>query len=317
MARLRLPICTLLLGLALLVLANQGASATFSEQQPVGANVLSTDTLNPPTGLAANVSGTSVNLSWTATSDTYAAGHRVLRGSSSGGPYAQIAQITPRTTTVHTDAPGSGTWFYVVRAYYQNWESANSNQATATVTSTYYLHNNPTPPVGNTNAQANLPLNTSAPTANTLFNYDQNRDAVAGLRILRGGSGAGETNLTRYQNWRTGTLGSALTINGTVNFTFWSAIENGAQNVTGHVRVFLRHFNGSTYTEICNGAITQANWQGGSTGAVQRTVSFNCSSYTIPAGQRLEVKIVVGNSAGANMLFAYDTTSFPSRLILP
>ena len=50
---------------------------------------------------------------------------------------------------------------------------------------------------------------------------------------------------------------------------------------------------------------------------MQKAVSFNCTSYTIPAGNRLEVKLIVNGTAADNMWFAYDTTAYNSRLELP
>jgi hypothetical protein len=181
----------------------------------------------------------------------------------------------------------------------------------------YYLHNNPTPPTGNTASQTNLPLDTAAPTATTLYNYDTNRDPFAGLLLAKGGSGASETDTTKYQNWRTGALGSSLTISGTANVILWSAIKDFGLNKQGSVRVFLRDYNGSSYTEICNGTLTQANWQGGSGTWVSKTISFTCSSYTVPAGNRLEVKLIVNASAEDSMWFAYDTTTYNTRAELP
>lgn len=108
------------------------SAARFVDAAPMGGNTLSTDTLNPPGSLIATV-GANVMLTWTATPDLYAAGYRVLRGTVSGGPYSQIAQVTPRTTTAYVDNPGPGTFYYVVRSYFQNWESVNSNQASAAV----------------------------------------------------------------------------------------------------------------------------------------------------------------------------------------
>ena len=110
------------------------ARAAFGDPVTSTANLFATDTLDPPTALSATVAGTTVNLAWTATPDSYATGHRVLRGTVSGGPYTQIAQVTPRTTTTYADSTGGGTFYYVVRAYFQNWESANSNQVSAIVT---------------------------------------------------------------------------------------------------------------------------------------------------------------------------------------
>ena len=130
---MRFPV--LLVGLAVFGLlvypavGRGGVSALFTDQASVGGNSMSTDTLDPPTGLSASGS---VTLNWTATPDTYASGHRVLRSTTSGGPYSQIAEITPRTTTTYVDSVCAGTYYYVARAYFQNWESANSNQATGT-----------------------------------------------------------------------------------------------------------------------------------------------------------------------------------------
>jgi hypothetical protein len=105
--------------------------ARFSDSAPVSGNAITTDTLAPPTGLGAT-GGNSIVLNWTATTDTYASGYRILRGTVHGGPYSQIAQVTPRTTITFTDTPTSGTYYYVVRSYYQNWESVNSGEASAT-----------------------------------------------------------------------------------------------------------------------------------------------------------------------------------------
>jgi hypothetical protein len=105
-------------------------NASFVDQAQDGGNTLATDTLSPPTGLSAT-SGASISLSWTATTDTYAAGHRIFRATASGGPYSQIAQVTPRTNTTYVDSPSNGTYYYLARAYYQSWESVNSSQVSA------------------------------------------------------------------------------------------------------------------------------------------------------------------------------------------
>jgi hypothetical protein len=64
-----------------------------------------------------------------------------------------------------------------------------------------YLHHNPTPPVGDTSSQADLPLSYTVPTQTTLYNYDTDNDAEPGRMIIKGGS-VGETDLAKYQNWR-------------------------------------------------------------------------------------------------------------------
>ncbi len=111
------------------------ANGLFADGVNNDSNSYATDTLDPPTALLAT-GGSSITLNWTPTADTYAAGHRILRSATSGGPYSQIAEVTPRTTSTYVDSPASGTYYYVARSFFQSWESANSNQAPATVGST-------------------------------------------------------------------------------------------------------------------------------------------------------------------------------------
>lgn len=95
------------------------------------ASSFSTETLDPPTALAASAALLlRVNLTWTVTPDTRATGYQVLRGTASGGPYTQVATITSRATTTYQDnVPLPGQYYYVLRTYYASWTSVNSNQA--------------------------------------------------------------------------------------------------------------------------------------------------------------------------------------------
>ena len=196
--------------------------------------------------------------------------------------------------------------------------AATSTASGSFTATTYYLHNNPTPPTGNTVAQANLSMNTTAPTATTLFNYDTNLDSAPGRLIQRGGSGAGETTLARYQNWRGPTAGLlGQNINATVTVEFWSAMPSFAQGTAGEVRVFLRDNDSVTgiNLEIANTTISAADWQAGASGWVKKSASFTVN-HLLLVGHRLEVKLLVGSGANSDMLFAYDTTLYRSRVRL-
>ena len=127
-----LAFVSVLVVLGLLGALSYLTSAFFTDSTAVGGNSFTTDTLDPPTGLTAT-GGSTASLDWTTTVDTYASGHRVLRSTTTGGPYSQITEVTPRTTTTYTDSPADGTYYYVLRSYFQNWESANSNEDSATV----------------------------------------------------------------------------------------------------------------------------------------------------------------------------------------
>ena len=115
------------------LLTLEHAGAGFTDSTANTANAVGADTLNPPTAVTA-AGGASVTIDWTATTDTYATGHRVLSSTTPGGPYSQVAQTTPRTITTHNDTPADGTYYYIVRSYYLTWESVDSNEVTATLT---------------------------------------------------------------------------------------------------------------------------------------------------------------------------------------
>lgn len=110
-----------------------GTRAALADVASVPGNTLTTGTLAAPTGLAATVSGTTVTLTWTATTTAAATGYEVLRGTAAGGPYTVIATVAGRTTTSYADGTASGTMYYVVRSVLQGWTSVNSGAVTATV----------------------------------------------------------------------------------------------------------------------------------------------------------------------------------------
>ena len=82
-----------------------------------------------PTGLTATAIGTGrIDLLWSASAG--ATEYHVLRATTSGGPYTQVASV-PGTSHSDTGLTGGVTYYYVVRAY-NGCESGNSNQASAT-----------------------------------------------------------------------------------------------------------------------------------------------------------------------------------------
>ena len=138
----------------------------------------------------------------------------------------------------------------------------------------YYLHNNPTPPTADTLSQANLTMDTTSPFAFVLFNYDTDRDGFEGRLFDKGGVGAGETDIGKFQNWRTGALASGFRILGTVEIRLHSAIKDFQLAKEGEVKVFLRDWNGTTYTEIGNATLLDADWQKGFTTFVEASIEI-------------------------------------------
>jgi hypothetical protein len=131
----RLGLATVLLVVA--TIGGSGSLATLAAYTDTDAIVgtYATDVLDPPTALAAT-GGTTVGLTWTPTVDSYATGYTVLRGSVSGGPYTSVGTVTPGSASATTNAPGTGTWYYVLRSTSGAWSSGDSNQASATVSGT-------------------------------------------------------------------------------------------------------------------------------------------------------------------------------------
>lgn len=134
--RIRRPVAVAVAGFLLVVVGLAPALparslARFVDSATSSATI-ATDTLAPPTGLAAT-GGTSVALTWTPTVDAYATGYSVLRGTTSGGPYSAVGAVTPGSATTTTDGPAPGTWYYVLRSVFQSWSSPDSDEASATV----------------------------------------------------------------------------------------------------------------------------------------------------------------------------------------
>ena len=183
----------------------------------------------------------------------------------------------------------------------------------------YFLHNSPTPPTGTTTAVNNLAMGTPTPTQATLYNYDTNQDSLAGRVITKSGTGAGDATLAHYANWRTAAFASSQLVNGSVTVHIWSGITGFPLAQKGVLIAYLRDFNPilSTYVEIANATLTDANWQAGSATWVQKSIVIPVANYTIPGGHRLELKVETTSASYANMVIAYDTTGYPSALSLP
>jgi hypothetical protein len=104
------------------------ASLAFLTSNRTSPAAFTSGSLQPPTGVG-GTAGSSVSLDWTASSSSNATGYHLLRSSTSGSGYAQVKNVTPVSATAATDAPGFGTWYYVLDTYLGGWTSAHSNEA--------------------------------------------------------------------------------------------------------------------------------------------------------------------------------------------
>jgi hypothetical protein len=198
--------------------------------------------------------------------------------------------------------------------------AADGGNALASSYWTYYLHNNPTPPTGNTTAQANLTATTTAYTQPTLYNYDTNCDNRTGRLLTRLNPPApGNTTNCRYVNWRLPVQTAALALSGSVTADVWSATQTNRANRTGSIIAYLRDYNpagAGSYVEIANATYTGTYAMGRT--FYERPITIAISgTYTVAIGHRLELKLESPRATSQHdMMVAYDTTGYPSYLRL-
>jgi hypothetical protein len=111
------------------------ALAVFNDPAPGGPLTLITATLSPAKGVAATQVNCRLNkspeieMTWTATSSTYATSYTVERATASAGPYTSVASVTIGKTS-YTDTSGtlasSTTYYYRVAAVYRSWSASST-----------------------------------------------------------------------------------------------------------------------------------------------------------------------------------------------
>ena len=189
---------------------------------------------------------------------------------------------------------------------------SNSLEAAGSFGVVLYLHNNPTPPVGDTSSQAVLPLDATSPSASTLYNYDDDRDGDPGLKLAKG-SGLSETDPSKHQIW---SMAGPVDLDGTAALTLWSAIKDFDTSKQGIVLAAVLDCDsgGGGCSTIASGSLDVDPWSGGSSTWVSRTIDLGSVTHTIASNRTLRVKVVVDGSSGDDMWFAYDTTAYDSVL---
>ena len=128
-----------------------------------------------------------------------------------------------------------------------------------------------------------LPMDLTAPAAQTLYNYDTDRAHHPGLLLHDTDDSLDETNPKEFQAWRTAPLDDGLVITGDVYVTFFAAVEHFEDEVDAKVDVFLRDYDGvGGYTEIAMATAVEDNWQQGSETFVEKTVAMAAVDYVVP-----------------------------------
>jgi hypothetical protein len=122
----------------------QVALAVFTHAATGGPLTLVTATLAPAKGLAAAQVNCRTNktpeieVSWTATSSTYATSYTVERATASAGPYTSLGSVAIGKTS-YTDKSASltysTTYYYRVAAVYASWTATSTTASVKTLNS--------------------------------------------------------------------------------------------------------------------------------------------------------------------------------------
>lgn len=126
-----LVVAALTSGLTLVVLLMLMQLSTASSEyrastKSIGSSIQG-DVLEAPTDLSISGGGP-FTLSWTSGGESYLSGHRLYRSTVAGGPYSLVGEVSPADQASTIDSPPTGSYFYVVRAFYGAWDSLDSNE---------------------------------------------------------------------------------------------------------------------------------------------------------------------------------------------
>jgi hypothetical protein len=120
----------------------QVALAVFNKAAVGGPLTIATSTLEAPaTVIAAQVNcrtnkNPEIEISWLATSSSYATSYTVERATASSGPYTSVSSVAVGKTT-YLDSSGtlasSGTYYYRVSTVYRSWSAISSSTTVKTL----------------------------------------------------------------------------------------------------------------------------------------------------------------------------------------
>ena len=179
-----------------------------------------------------------------------------------------------------------------------------------------YLHNDPSPPVGDTTSKTNLDMDTDAPTATNLYNYSTDKDTDAGRYVDKNGT-SDITDPNEMVNW-VYQAPEELTLDGDVRVDLYYANKDFNCVKYLDVVVYLRQKNSANNS---NGTVLgtgTATWNpDGTCSFTTLSITFPVSA-TVPNNKWLEIKVVLDSGSGGDVGYlAYDTTAYQGFAIIP
>jgi signal peptidase I len=194
-------------------------------------------------------------------------------------------------------------------------DNGTSQIATRSGTATFYLKTNA---AGNTTSSPTLPMSATAPSLTTLYNYDTDRDSAPGLLLAKDAAGVAGSDPTKVQRWNMAS-DAPLTLSGPARLRLWSAVKS-FQKKSAAVQVALYECNpaGNNCQQFAlrNHNINANAYPGTPGGWLARDLDLGPVSRTIPAHRILQLRLAVRSGSEDDMYFAYDTTAYPSALLV-
>jgi type II secretory pathway pseudopilin PulG len=187
---------------------------------------------------------------------------------------------------------------------------------------TLNLHNNPSPPTGDTTAQKPMAMNLTPVSGTSLYKYSTNHYTTQPGRFIDRGNAVHTETSTQYMaNWVYQVPQNTL-FSGTVELKLWVApkdLDCSEGAVT--LRAFLR----TKTTDLTDAGSRIASGDGvmvpagvvGSCPFQQVTITMALTNVNVPINTWLELKVTNRNTSGDAALIAYDTTDRRSTIKLP
>ena len=275
-------------------------SAPAGAPPPTSAPIPAVASIDPTTTTAAESSSTTTGVQGT-TSTTAAPGSTTTTGASTTTTSAAT------TTTTTTLPPTTSTTTSTSTSTTTTDPPPTSTTTTTTTPPPQYLMYLTNPGSSNTTSSLNLLLDEDPPTLGWLPNYDTDRDSDQGLLLNKSSAGAGESDPTKFQRWKMPSA-SGIELAGSVKLTLFAATKNFDDDKEGVLLALIEDCNASL-TE-CNTiasamAVFDQDWFGAWFGDV--TLDFADVFYSVSAGRRLTVKVIVYEDSEDDLWFAYDT----------
>ena len=127
---------------------------------------------------------------------------------------------------------------------------------------------------------------------------DHESDGKEGLTIGSSNGSLGVTNPSKYHHWSS-VQGSALALDGPVNFELWSTLSNFSPTGSGRVYTYLQDCmpDETGCVLILSTVIDLADWNEGVADWVFHDLNLGSATYTVPAGRMLRLRVQIAENS--------------------